>query len=352
MSISAAAQIPADAQRGGAVFAAQGCPDCHAAGPGTGAPDPGRALPREYTPAGMTARLWNHAPAMWGKMRAAQRDLPNLTAPDAADLFAYYYATRTFERPGDAGRGKDVFIRAQCSQCHGVNGPAMPAGRWRALGDPVDLVERMWNHAGPMRADIEAAAAKGGVKRWPKLTGADMGDLLVYLQNLPGKTEVTRYFSLPGGERGQGLLLEKGCNDCHKNKLALERRLGSRPLTDISASMWNHAPLMRDKAPGLAAAEIREILGYAWGQSYFAPRGGARAGEKVFNAKCASCHREGGGAPDPRGRVTSAPAMVSSLWRHGPQMLAQAEKAGRGWPELTPAQMENLLAYLAASGRK
>lgn len=343
----AAAQVAADAQRGLSVFTAQGCPDCHTSGPGSAAPDLNRALPREYTPAGMTARLWNHAPAMWGKMRAAQREMPNLTPQDAADLFAYYYSTRTFERPGDAGRGKEVFIRAQCSQCHGVNGPATPAGRWRALGDPVDLVERMWNHAGPMRADIEAK-----VKRWPKLTGAEMGDLLVYLQNLPGTGNMTRYFALPGGERGQGLLLEKGCNECHKNKLALERRLGSRTLTDVSAAMWNHAPLMRNKTPGLSSAEIREIIGYAWGQSFFAPRGGASSGAKVFRTKCAECHKEGGLAPDPRGRVASAPAMVASLWRHGPQMLAQTEKAGRAWPTLTPVEMENLLAYLGSTNAR
>src|SRR5208282_4151150 len=54
----------ADARRGAEFFGAQGCQTCHAVkGVGTAkAPDLGRRLDRDYTPAGIAARMWSHAP--------------------------------------------------------------------------------------------------------------------------------------------------------------------------------------------------------------------------------------------------------------------------------------------------
>ena len=38
----------------------------------------------------------------------------------AADLFAYFYSARFFEKPGDAARGKRAFAVRGCSNCHGL----------------------------------------------------------------------------------------------------------------------------------------------------------------------------------------------------------------------------------------
>ena len=53
--------------------------------------------------------MWNHAPTMWAAMRAREIQAGDSNPQSAADLFAYFYAARFFEKPGDAGRGKALF---------------------------------------------------------------------------------------------------------------------------------------------------------------------------------------------------------------------------------------------------
>src|SRR5262249_55032223 len=79
--------------------------------------DLGRQTDRDYTPALLASRVWNHAPSMRKAARAEQLQLPPLNENQAADLFAYFYSVRFFERPGDAGRGKRIFNQKHCAQC-------------------------------------------------------------------------------------------------------------------------------------------------------------------------------------------------------------------------------------------
>ena len=76
---------------------------------GASAPDLGRLADRSFTPAALAATMWNHAPAMWSAMGAANVRIPDVDEQAAADLFAYFYSTRFFEKPGDAARGKRCF---------------------------------------------------------------------------------------------------------------------------------------------------------------------------------------------------------------------------------------------------
>ena len=89
---------------------------------------------------------------------------PAMSDQQAADLFAFFYSRRYFERPGDAGRGKRVFTEKGCAGCHSMTaegtGPAVST--WGSLTDPVALIGAMWNHAPKMQAAI---AQKGG--KWP-----------------------------------------------------------------------------------------------------------------------------------------------------------------------------------------
>ncbi len=64
---------------------------------------------RGFTPALLASAIWNNAPVMWTAMEAAGIERPKLSATDAADLFAYLYSTRFFDKPGDAARGKQAF---------------------------------------------------------------------------------------------------------------------------------------------------------------------------------------------------------------------------------------------------
>src|SRR5712671_5501382 len=59
-----------DSQRGERLFQSEGCVQCHSVN-GTGgtlAPDLGRQIDRNYTPALLASVMWNHAPVMWAAM--------------------------------------------------------------------------------------------------------------------------------------------------------------------------------------------------------------------------------------------------------------------------------------------
>lgn len=341
----------ADARRGADFFQSQGCVNCHAVkGSGAGkAPDLGRRLDRDYTPAGIAARMWSHAPVMWSAMGKENISIPKITPDDAADLFAYFYAARYFEKPGEAERGKRFLEEQRCTECHSINGVGgtvgPPVEKWESLAAPIVLIEQMWNHQTQMH---NAMAAKG--IPWPKVTSQELTDMLVYLQNRPQTRGTQQFLLLPPPAQGETLFHDKGCADCHKGALALENRLGDSTLTDVAAAMWNHAPQMRQPPPELTTTEWRQLISYVWAKQFFATRGDATKGHKVFDSKkCAVCHNDAAsGAPNlsKPAEPYSAITMVSVLWRHGPAMLRMMQEKHIAWPQLTQSEMGNLIAYL------
>ena len=66
-----AAAVAADSARGAQLFESLSCVQCHSINGkgGTAAPDLGRRIDRDFTPASLAATMWNHAPAMWAAMR-------------------------------------------------------------------------------------------------------------------------------------------------------------------------------------------------------------------------------------------------------------------------------------------
>jgi mono/diheme cytochrome c family protein len=346
-----AAWADADARRGDEFFKTQGCVNCHAV-KGIGAqkaPDLGRRLDRDYTPAGITARMWSHAPVMWAAMSQANIAPPKVTVDQAADLFAYFYAARFFEKPGEAERGKRLFQEKHCSVCHSLTaaggGIGPPVEKWESLQAPIVLIAHMWNHQSQMH---NAMAARGIA--WPQLTSQDLSDMLVYLQNLPQTRGSEHFIDLPSPENGEALFREKGCIECHVGKLALENRLGDSTLTDIAAAMWDHAPQMRQPPPELSVDQWRQLVSYVWAKQFFATKGDAARGRKVFEAKkCSVCHNDpNSGAPNlsKPAQPYSAISMVSVLWQHGPTMLAKMQEKHINWPQFTQDEMANLIAYL------
>ena len=346
---SLAAPMDADARRGAEFFISQGCVNCHSARATGKAPDLGRRLDRDYTPAGIAARMWSHAPVMWAAMSKENITPPKVSPDQAADLFAYFYAARYFEKPGEAERGKRYFQEKHCIDCHFLTasggGVGPPVEKWESLQAPILLIQHMWNHQNQMH---NAMAARG--IPWPHLTSQELDDMLVYLQNLP-QTRQTKYFiELPPPENGERLFREKGCAECHKGNLSLENRLGDSTLTDVAAAMWNHAPQMRQPPPELTIGEWRQLISYVWAKQFFATRGDAARGRKVFESKkCAVCHNDpSSGAPSlsKPAEPYSAIGIVSVLWRHGPVMLRKMEEKHIAWPQIPPGEMANLIAYL------
>ena len=349
-----AATIQMDSGRGQKVFESEACVKCHAINGKGGhiAPDLGRALDRNFTPASLAGTMWNHAPVMWATMSKEGIAKSNLDEQAAADLFAYFYAARFFEHPGDAGRGKRLFHEKTCDSCHGLtaspNPAAPPVAKWKTLGHPIELTQAMWNHAGPMLAQMQSRKME-----WPQLTAQDVADLLVYFRNLPGNPAPETTFITTAGTQGESLFASKGCTKCHQAGTLLSRGgLEGKPLTDIAAAMWDHAPKMNTAPAHFEPHEMRELISYIWANQFFQVGGNAEHGKKIFAAKhCSSCHdNPAAGTPDlsARKEPVYGSTMISVLWRHGPQMQAQMKAKNIRWPRFEANEMSDLIAYLNA----
>jgi len=136
--------------------------------------------------------------------------------------------------------------------------------------------------------------------RWAALTGQELTDILVYLQNLPETRDLTHRFRVPAHRtRERSCFKSKGCVTCHSGATALEHLLKNQTLTDIAADMWDHQPEMKQPSPAMSPEEMRQIIGYIWTRQYFTGTGSAERGKKVFAAKsCSTCHNDpSSGAP-------------------------------------------------------
>src|SRR5262252_4025816 len=98
----AAGDVQGDARRGEQLFQTERCVECHAINGRGGAlaPDLGRHIDRDFTPAAMASLMWSHGPRMWSAMRQAGIVKSTVSPESAADLFAYFVAARYFEKPG------------------------------------------------------------------------------------------------------------------------------------------------------------------------------------------------------------------------------------------------------------
>jgi mono/diheme cytochrome c family protein len=346
--------IPGDARRGEQIFQTQQCIQCHSVNGRGGhiAPDLAKRVDRDFTPSVMASLMWNHAPDMWAAMKKQGVTKSQLSSEAAGDLFAYFVSQRYFEKPGDAGRGKQVFAAKHCAGCHGLttspDPAAPPVAKWESLADPTVLAQQMWNHGAKMRDEF----AKKKLA-WSKLTSQELTDMLVYLQNQPETKSLAGNFQFPPSDTGgEALFQAKGCNGCHTGRLALEGLLRNQTLTDIAVDMWNHQPEMKQQPPTFTPDEMRQIIGYLWTKQYFRGDGSADRGKKVFTEKnCATCHNDpSSGAPKlARGKdAYSDITIVSSLWSHGPAMLDLMNRKKLAWPHFTAQQMSDLIAYLNA----
>jgi mono/diheme cytochrome c family protein len=344
--------VPGDSARGARLFETERCIHCHSVN-GRGGKmgiDFGRAVNRDYTPARLASTMWNHAPVMWGAIEAAKIEMPKLSTRDAADLFAFFYSARFFDKPGDAQRGQAAFAGRECGGCHGINDSraegAPPVAKWESLADPILLVQQMWNHSFRMRQ----AFSRRGLE-WQALTSAELNDILTYLRSLPETQHLADRFSNTSGESGEQIFRAKGCINCHTGQLALEGRLRNMTLTDIAVDMWNHAPRMLNPPPTLTPSEMRQLLSYLWMRQFVHVGGNIAEGRQVFaKRRCNECHYGGAhGAPQLPGqaRPYSEVTIISAIWRHGPQMWNRMKQANIPWPQFAnPQELADLVAYL------
>jgi mono/diheme cytochrome c family protein len=341
----------ADSDRGASVVEVQGCTECHSVNGrgGKTAPDLARRIGRGYTPDTLAAAIWNHAPAMWRGMEKSAISAKPLRREQAADLVAFLSSSRFFDKPADAGRGRRIFASHRCAECHGADqsraAGAPPVSEWKSLADPVALAESMWNHAARMHEEFAARQIP-----WPVLTGQDLGDLLLYLRNLPSANVTAVSLQTDSAEPGRKVFTAKGCETCHTGKLDLRTRLQGKTLTDISAAMWNHAPQMKQASVRFTPGEMRSVVGYLWAES-LENVGNARRGARVFRAKrCSTCHGDQGAGAQPAVPIASnghsAVTMISAVWNHGPTMLKQMNAKQIPWPRFDGSDMADLISFL------
>ena len=340
-----------DAVRGQALFGSQGCLACHSLNGDGGktAPDLGLRGGRGFSPAAMAALMWNHAPRMWTGMDKQGAARPAFGQQQAADLFAYFYAARYFDPPGDARRGKDVFTEKRCADCHGGKTPgpggARPVSAWQPVGDPVALAQQLWNHS----AVMSRAMAQKKIP-YPELVSKDLTDLTAYLRRLKGSPDRLVQPAAGSAEVGEKLFAEMRCAACHTGSFDLRSRRTRFSLADFAASLWNHAPGMPGSRPALSYDQMRHMVAYLGALQYFEESGNLDRGRQVFqNKKCATCHREPASAgPDLSGKAGTITSyeMVAALWRHGPAMLEGMSRQRISWPQFTAAEMSDLVAYL------
>jgi cytochrome c2 len=345
--------VPGSAEHGAQVFQDKRCASCHSLADLTSRSE------ETATPALLASTIWNHTPVMW-KAAELNGPRPPMSPTETADLFAYFYSMNYFTSPGDSARGKAVFQSKRCVVCHTSSNGSRPKGpplaEWKQVKDPIGWAERMWNHSGPMYAEMQRSGLS-----WPQMTTQNMVDLLLYIRNLPETRSQSATFK-PGEPDVGRNVFEQRCDRCHTfgtkqaNKIDLLERQGPRTLTDYVAAMWNHAPTMHQRAgaafPVLAEGEMRNLIAYLFSQRYFFEKGDVGRGERVYHSKnCYLCHedrREATGAPNlaQEPELFSPVTMASAVWLHGPAMMQALEKEGLNWPEFHNAELTDLIAYL------
>ena len=219
---------------------------------------------------------------------------------------------------------------------------------------------------------VKAVEEEGSA--WPRLSDAEMDDLLAYLYYL-------NYFDKPGDfGRGEKIFRGKGCISCH----AVGEQGGEvGPTLDpygeqaspiaMVAAMWNHGPNMSLKMkelsipePQFEGTDVADLLAYIRGVTVtsgsrreFVVPGNTSKGLELFGkAGCGGCHSVRGEGGDEEGDGSGAPDLgdvdlqlgVSELagvmWNHGPIMWKRMKERDLKLVTFTPNEMSHLIAYL------
>jgi len=358
--------VPGDPKEGMKLFLSKGCAKCHSVlgEGGKVAPDLARAPAGHLSAAELVAGMWNHAPAMWEKMRQEKTELPQFDEKEMSDLFAFLYSVRSLDESGDAERGRRLLFEKRCLECHAIAGQGGRVGPdlrdWVAYRNPVSWIQAMWNHAPAMQALMKSRGLP-----WPQFEKNDVADLIAYIRTQTGSFRSHVYLKPADPDAGRKLFRTKGCVNCHGELGAAPGRapqLGTRPLPrtlgQFAGLMWNHSPQMWASMqaqgiprPQFSDTEMADLIAYLFAERYFEASGNALRGARVFDVKgCSSCHsQEKGGVAPPlsswRGRVSPI-AFATALWNHGPVMLQHMQTQQIPWPLFQPGEMVDLMEFL------
>ncbi|NIM12608.1 MAG: c-type cytochrome [Candidatus Aminicenantes bacterium] len=167
---------PGNPKTGATLFEEKGCSKCHSIlpdQPSKGAQLDKMKLHRSVT--AIAAAMWNHGDIMERLIEEEKIPWPEFAGSEMADLIAFLYFYDYYGRPGNPGKGKQVFQAKSCIKCHGPDHP-LTMERPDLFATPTGLVSTMWNHVPYMH---ELTVTKN--IDWPKLSETGLRDLYAYL---------------------------------------------------------------------------------------------------------------------------------------------------------------------------
>lgn len=353
--------LSTDIGQGRAVFQKKGCIHCHSVNGmgGSIGPDLGEGKPSSV--AFLVTAMWNHAPNMWAYMRAERFSYPTLDYEQTAQLVAYLYMASRLDARGDAQRGRLLFAKYRCTQCHSAARTPGPHDTTltdpQAVRTPAAWAQAMWDSAPAMKKTMQEAGVS-----WPVLESSDLSDLYAYIRSrLHGSSLPPPMLGNP--EKGWQLFQSYGCVDCHGlqgNGPGSPGTWRSLTFLQLGQAMWSNAPAMlaamkeRGMAsPRLTGNQMDDVAAFVYTLRYFDPVGSAIVGRSVFEWRgCNRCHGKDaqGSSVAPalrgQGRNYNSISLATALWSHGPKMFERSQQLGIGWPRLQPSDVGDLLAFL------
>lgn len=269
-----------NSSKGEKVFREKKCGECHTLRGKGGRIGPELTTWGRYSsPIAWASLMLNHAAGMKSAMRDAGIRWPVFRGSEMVDLVAYVKevagsAEKEYLSPGSPSKGRSIFRKKGCANCHSIFGRGGGAGpdlSRRLIEKDAEsstisqLAGLMWNHAPQM---IASGAPIGRGSRG--FTAEEMSDLMAYLFSL-------KYVEPRGNAYlGKKQFEAKKCVICHtvgkkpeSGKIKIP--LPGREVSSIymAWAMWNHGPQMRDKMkekgiswPLMNADELRNIVEY------------------------------------------------------------------------------------------
>lgn len=323
-----------DPVRGAAVLESRRCTGCHRLQGVWDTAGINKLFKTRLSPARLIGVIWNHAPQMWSGNDAAGAFATALQESDAADVLSYFLAAGYFEPIGDPRRGALRFNKLRCGTCHGSS----DVTRWTVIANPVDLLGAMWQHAAEMKKAMDARSMT-----WPSLSTDDMRDLLSFIASRTDRSSHKPQSVVGRADRGLQLFQDRECAMCHQGVLSLDGNPFEHSLTELAASIWNHAPMLTRNLVPMGRQDIADLLAYLWKLRYFEETGNALRGKMVFEGKgCGSCHADAG-----KWTALSSAGALRAVWAH---YRPWRESRMTAWPRFLGDEMADLVAYWNSRG--